>query len=733
MPTTTRTNRTGLRVIDDPEYNLLPGKASLDDFPLAPPHFKPQRNGEILDDGEPITRLGERMRDAYASANDLDPSAVPDGLVRMVEALSGDDAANERTLTAVRPLRNRLGTVLVVPFVFLTPLVFPWLINGRAHQRMAKLIRGEQMKLLTAPRDQGLLGLPAIDVDSVEQVLAHYEAQRQILGIHEYSGAERDFVDDIAWNGILEEVIVTPTQLVNGGATSWTAQATDGARRVTTGHDLLRRTTGESPAVFQRVWMDPSTGTRRLREVDAATVRRLHDEASFPRAELPLMPSSGTDAAIERWRQTIDGNDFVEIFQRVRTFRGLLVLSAKPNGLGEPAHQVLLEDVRARHIEGAQPKPWDDAAVRAQIAIGAVEGLHRDGALTDEQRDVALGNAAVPFRDRGRGTTPYRNGLVAIASLAGLLTVSAHEKAMNHHLRLNHQWPHPTKRARAAADQILVAVEREDHPRADQIASALAKLLDNPRVYRTKEHPDHADHTWPDLVDLDLDQLVEQAKEDLANPLPNNNPKVDVFRAPRRALGVLGGFALIVNPALVDHEYPDGNKGAQLSQSGRGGRLRYSGPHLPEDADEAWVGSADPSSVIAAMLKHPDGIAELAVAIRALTGPAPEEPRHPDTGELMDDAYLRYRWLGGGEEREPLDEAPLDRYHRLVAAFMDHLVRAQDGTREIREFTDDDEAASQLFYEHGLTPEQIAEGKEVLADLQEFIIEAGFVRRSREG
>src|SRR5262249_17692213 len=150
------------------------------------------------------------------------------------------------------------------------------------------------------------------------------------------------------------------------------------------------------------------------------------------------------------------------------------------------------------------------------------------------------------------------------------------------------------------------------------------------------------------------------------------------FRAARRALGVLGGLALIVNPALVDHKHGDEPVGSQLSQSGRGGRLRYDGPSLPEGSEAAPVGSADPASVIAAMLKHPDGIKQLRIAIEALTAAkSPVLPQHPDTEEVLDDRYLRWRWLSAGEEERPqIELSPLERYQRLVDGFMGDLSRA---------------------------------------------------------
>lgn len=746
MPKNTQsTIRSGLRVFD-PEYELLPGEASLDGFHLAPPAFTPQKSGELLDDGVPVTRLGDRYRDAIAAHNGIEPADVPHGLIRLIEATSANDRANERALSQVRPLRNRLGHLMVVPFLFLSPVVLPWLINGRAHQRLARHMRKDQYNLLTQPRDHELLHLPVMDVESVEQVLAHYEAQRHILGLHAASGADREFLEDIAWNGVLQEVVVAPTYLANGNAGSWTAQAIDGARRITGTHELQRKLTGESPAIFQRAWADADMKRRSFRELDADAVVRLHEATTYPNYELDLFPSSSSDEARARFVDFAESSMEMRIFQRIRTVPGLLVLAARPNALGGSYHQVLLEDVRARHIKGAQAEPWDDAAVRAQTTIGAIEQLAQSGVMSDRERHVALGNATLPWSDDPAASpAAFRNRLAGLAHLIGVMTTAEHRNALNEHLRMNHQWPNNVKRGRAVADQMLVVIEREDDERqGDQIASAMTKLIQNARWYRTEEHHDRDVHTWGQLVGEDIEALLQLAKDDLASPHHGADVKVEGFGAARRALGMLGGLALMVNPALVDHEYEDGNRGGQLSQSARGGRLRYEGPSLPEgDAAPVYVLKADPGSVVSRMLRKLDGLEQLAIAVRALTsGPVPEAPRVPETGELMDDAYLRFRWLGTeGSDLPPIDEPPADTYARLVARFFETLGLTEQSAEEVRSFAvpldvdegeDDDEPTGRpLFLDRGLTQEEVEEGKRALTDLQEFVVEAGFIRKQR--
>lgn len=734
MPRNT-TTRTGLRVLQE-GFDLLPGAASLDDFIVTPPSFRPQRNGTPVTDGEPLTRFGSRARDAIAEANDIDPASVPDGLVRLLELVSADDHMNERTLTNTRLLRNRLGTLICVPFVALSVFTFPWLINGRALQRMARRVR-ERTRLLTTPVDHDLLKLPVIEVIDVDQIMDHYTAQREILGLHEYSGEDRDFVDDIAMNGVLEDVVLTPTLLQGPSGAAWTAQATDGARRVTAEHEIIRRVTGENPALFQRAWRNPQ-GAPALIHVTADSIRRLHEEATFPHNDLQLFSGASSDQALTRWRgQIADQVSEVAIFQRVRTVQTLLVLAARPNALESSPSQVILEDVRARHIQGATREAWDDAAVRSQITVGCIEQLHRDGVLSDAERDVAIGNAEVPWRDdSSRG--PFRNRLSAVAWVSGLLTATSQGRnVLNEHLRLNHQWPHPGKRSRAVSDQALVMIGREGEKQADQIAAAMDALLKSPKWWKTEQHPASESEIWPELLEFDLDELVAQATAELSQPITPVDPAVDSFGPARRALGLLGGLALIVNPKLVDYEYTGHlpgqvNTGGQLSQSGRGGRLRYTGPSLPAGVTEAPVGMGDPSSVISAMLKRLEGIEQLKIAVHALIGePDPELPLHPETGELLDDAYLRYQWLGtaapgGGNDS---DADPIAQYHQMVAGFFEHLLAGRDSAKEIRDLRDD--LGRFLFREIGLTPEQITEGEQAVSAIQRFIIEGGLLHEGR--
>lgn len=725
MTTTPRTTRGSvLRSLEDPE--TTPRVEQLFGRPLLPMAFTPEAGRPPEADGTPLTKFGWAFREALAKLQNLDTSDVPLGLVRLAEALNAD--TDDNLAGVARPVARytEFGLLWSIPFLANVPLLMAWLINGRALRGIASEL-GHDVPVVTTAADHPTLSLPTMRVEDPDQVLELLAVQQNLLGFDRYAGEERDLVDSIATNGVLDPLDVVLTQLVSERGSAWTGQAAEGARRLfgsQLGMSLLSNRDVASLAT--KHWMGSGAG---FRDLEAADVAGLAEALTFPdSAAAAFFPGRDRRTWLERTAQ----QPAAIAWQLMRTVRVNLIVAIEPNSRAEerfehPRSATVQELIRHYHVGGKAKRSWQQADVDGVAAITLIDTFRQQGRISPVDRAVWLGQRDLAFDNPLDGVGEDANLLASVVRLIGCLTVRGTTRVdgkdgvdlVQAVLRDNGaSRPQPSDRARVAAAQALVPLGEHNSKHQNQVSAALPALFRDALLWKSEDHA--GDRPWTHYLDLPLDELEEAARQDLAAHPEVGDPTAEL-RPERRALGALGMTALMVNPALLE-------AGAAVTRTGKGGGGKAGN-----------VSAADPSKLLLRMLQDPRGIDQLVDAITALiAGRAPAIPTDRVTGHALEDLWLRQLWFVG-QAGPSADPTPYGTYLHKLKQLVDVVLTEQHGTAEwlktvteseiVGEEDDGDEGAP--MYERLGVPEDLADRARVLLrDLDDFFNDGRAIDRA---
>ena len=668
---TAKTAAATLRPLSDPQ--LAPPASRLRDRKLLPTAFRPEAGRPDEADGVPLSRFGWRFREVFAEAHDIDPEDVDLGILRQVEALNADPERNLAALAAPQVKRTEHGSLIQVRMVVNTPLIFPWLLNGRALRRMGGALRGAT-RLVTAATDHPVLRLPVMSVDSAEAVLEIVNAQRRLLELDSYTtatGHKKDRIDSIVQFGVLDPPDVVLTQVTSPTGSTWIPQAAEGAQRLFSSilaMDALANR--DVTAVATEHWS--SHGAEHLRDITPVDLVTLGEALKFSAtAAGGYFP--GRDQAM--WMTSVaETNPAAVAFQLLRTMEVNLVVAVHPDpvvtsGFLSPVSETIQEMIRGYHMPGKAKDAWNEADINGLIAIGAIDEFASSQRIEDAERSSWLGESIAPWN----GPAVDAQGLPGnrLALVTKMLTALTAENALswktgeadsrdsldivNHHLKVNGRRVHADDRAKVAAAQAIVALDMHRDSWENTLKAALFGLFRGSWLWKTHEHKGD----WPELLRLPLNELAKQAQieREGVNDPEQSGPA-------QRAIATLGGVALMTNPGLIAES-------AALTRTGLGGGGKTTS-----------VRASDPVVLLKKMVQHKKGIDQLEDAIAALIASAqPTIPIDREDGEVLSDFYLRKLWLGGDQDNP---DNPLTEFTRRIMELVNQLEIDSDTADELR-------------------------------------------------
>lgn len=659
----------------------FPPPSRLEGRKLTPLPFKPQAGSPQEEDGAALTRFGAKFRELFAREHGLDPADVDLGLIRQVEALNADDDKNMAALSAVQSKRTEHGNLRQVRLVVNTPLLFPWLLNGRALRRMGKELRGGQARLVTTAEDHPAVALPLMRVGDAESVLEIVSAQRRLLGLASYATADvskKARIDSIVQFGVLDPPDVVMTQLVSDDGSAWIAQAAEGAQRLFSALCAMDAITNRSVAnLATDRWM--SSDAPHLRDVTPEDLTALLETLKFgSTAARGYIP--GND--IPTWLETTAVTTPAAVaFQLLRTMEINLIIAVQPDPvvtaeLDHPVSGTIQELIRGYHMPGKSKEQWREADVYGLIAIGAIDEFLAKSRITPEERSGWLGEREVAWS----GPAATEDGLpgnrvTMVAKLLGALTAQGAMPAdengpdslriVNTHLRLNSTRAYPNERADVAAAQAVAALALDGTGAEGSVQAAMSATFRHAWFWKTSDHPEPV--SWTELLTTSIPDLVKKAKAERAARAASDNP--DLAGPAQRALAALGAVALMAHPGLLA-------KGDALTRTGRGA-----------GGKTAEVSASDPSMLLRAMAHHDRGLDQLGDAVISLV--ASEQYTIPldrtENWELTD-INLRVLWLPLKKDEAP--EEPVNvqtEFARLCKVVVDALAEQSMEADRLRE------------------------------------------------
>lgn len=642
----------------DGQTGMVSGEVPLDQFHVLKPDFKLacERNAPEEFDGHPLTRFGNRLRAEIGKLAGIRSDDVPLGLIRVLEAASADDSHNIGQLSQIQITRTGSGIMHGAIFRVHSPMVAPSVINGRIlAQAQASMSASGLVPILRAI-DAEDLRLPRLMVDSADQVIAQAQESRRLLGLAAYRNEDREFIDDLLLKGVKEPPLVVPFLLDGGGQGSgWLLQAVDGARRTTATHEILDNLGAESARrIAVDHWFDRRGGSR-IRDMTAADVVAARQLLCFEKAPLTgLFPLAAGRSAHDRdrvvsWKRNVaSGSLAIRAAHRVRTYFAFVVLHVQafaPSAFANPTWHVVNDAVRQRHMPKAAAKQWEPQDVWALYAIDVIDELTDRGFVDSTQQKALLNPSAVDLADATTaGSAAYRNRLVAIAHFAALVCTGPTAELTNGVLTKNQERIHSHERAQIVGAQARILLGLHDAADGASIAATITSICRHKIFYKLKAHP--LSTKWPDVIAKSPDELLARAVHELQtqyNQHPADRAEVGGYGPHQRALGLLGGIALVINPVLRAND-------EHLTRTGRGGRGHRAGD----------IGRQDPPLLLQRMMETDEGLAQLAEAVRSTTSAIPEIPRDRFGTELTE-TQLRSVFL------PKLGEAPSITVHQASA------------------------------------------------------------------
>lgn len=696
---------------------------------LVPIPFTPEHGAVVEDDGVPLTKAGRTFREVVATAQDIDVTAVDLGIVRLFEALNANTDLNLAGLSRPMTRRTEFGTLTTVQVVVNTPLLLPWLINGRALRRLAAKLRGETT-VLTAAHDHDQLALPVMDIAEVDQVMSLVSAQRELLGFDAYKTGTPPgrLMESLAVNGVLDPPDVVFAQLTTPDGSCWTAQTIEGTQRLFGSQHLLELLSGRDvTGLLTRRWLESGN---RLRDLTGADLADLPEQLTFPDSEAAAQYFPGRD--VTTWLDTV-ATDRVEAiaWQLLRTMTINLVIAVEPSErtrdqYDQPIAATIQEFIRAYHVHGKAKTEWSGDDVDGLAAISVIDRFTDQERIEPWRRRAWLGQDKLTWDGPVGGSGADANRLLETVRLIAGLTVQGacpspggepSLAAVDAVLRENSVRVHAHERARVATAQAIMVLDYYATGSENQVKAALQATFRDPLFWNTEKHKAG---NWTDMLGVPIAELTDKAVAELAG-LPQDFDVVTDCGPAQRALAALGATALIVNPVLLKADQA-------LTRTGRGGGGKATN-----------VSAADPSSLIKKMIVDRRGLQQLHNAVISLVaGRTPSAPADPLEEFELTDFALREMWLGSGrrgpDETEQSATATFQRLLRDMLEIQQAQVAAAEELRTKTRYelqhgeepgeTDDvaDEDADVLYEVVGIAADVADQARAALRLLDEFFL-----------
>ena len=711
---------------------IFPGEVPLDQFNVLNPalSLNHERNASPESDGQPLSRFGTRLRSSIANLSHREVDEVPLGLIRALEAASVDDEHNIRQLAQTQISRTGSGIMYGALLHLHTPLVEPSLINGRTLAWLQATMASAGKTAVLQAVDAETLQLPRLLVDSADQVLEQSNKARLRLGLNAYSGDDRDFIDDLLLKGIKEPPLVVPFHIDAGEAGSgWILEAVDGARRTTGAHEILATLTGLDARLATRHW-STGKGGYLIRDMTAADVLRARQLLNFELGVLTgLFPKASSNSAkdeerVDAWKQKIAAHSpAIRAAHRVRTYFAFVVLHVdafNPTSHAHPSWHVVNDAVRQRHMPKAAAKQWESQDVWALYAMDLIDALAACGAISNDERQALLNPAAVDFEDIVpiSGKRSYRNRLVAIATLAAKGCTGSTKDLANLVLANNQERRYPHERGRIIGAQARLMLGLHEEADGASIASTITSMCKDRLFYKIDMHP--LSIKWTDVISKDPEQLLTGAVGELRtryNQSVEERREIGPFGPHQRALGFLGGLALIINPALTIED-------ENLTRTGRGGRR----------GRDATIGRHEPAVLLRYMMGSVEGLRQLVDIIKCCTLAEPKIPVD-QTGFQLTETKLRADFLpkagelagafGATAEDRAAEADPLDMWVLMTDTLTQMVIQVTHHVKQMKTHELNGSNRSLAVEQQGLSPEVVDNLRPMLGEISEFLSEAG--------
>lgn len=623
-------------------------------FLLLPPKFEPMVDKAPLADGEPPTEVGWQVMNFWADANQVDdPYLCPTGLVRAVEAVSANSAANSAAIRAAMPNgrvrwnRNQAGRIASFTIEALVPMVGPATVQPRGISKATQRLREKHGQTTIHEIGEGLI----ISGQSAQHLMNIRDVQREVLDPSAYTGEDRiAFVDSLATQGILEPLRGFTYSLMTPDGAAIVVENDDGTTRTSTAQEFISILTGGLPADFSRLPWDNGDGTLTPRDWTPDSIREAFDAMRFEAASgvVDVWPPTETAKGVASWA---DGSSLVQqAIIRLMTAQMTIGIEVEPHP-GNSTSMVVWSDMARFHEKAHQPRPWSAADNEAFKARSIVSDLAAAGHITADERAVMLGEVQVPWRYDAT-TTPYKSRIEAVVDtmVQGVVEDPEHPERypqVRDTMKKMRVTPSPTSAAASIASLAASVAGLTGTGEVGAFTAMLKRSYKNQLVRRVNTHG--GSEGWPVWIGQPLEELADAARVELDKVVGTQANRNEPGPA-QRALALLAMAAHGSNPALIN--YTDSASGKAVR---RPSSMTINGRARVKDATH------DAHVIVFNMAQSRRGLDQLeAIVAASVHHDEPILPVDPLDGSPLLEDDLRRLWARTPELNgtpRPLDDA----------------------------------------------------------------------------
>ena len=535
-----------------------------DRFPFAVPKTK-------VGEGS-LTKTAVLLRERVAEAAGVDAEAIPEGMMRAMEAADAWPDENVRNAASGRgrSISTEVGEILYVEF-WANPCA---LVHDPNNGRTTADARDKGLPYLEAVRDDAVTRAPVISVPDAATLLAGVQETAGALG---FVGTVSDAKDlhDINWiglQGVHEPLLVTPTLVEDeAGNHNWMLKVDDGNRRLAMLRRCLREATGLSLSEIES-WADhifQVDGTKRLRDWTAADVENVRRKATYKDPSY-WRPTSTSQEAVESWlassnviKRTVIRTSVVPV-RLVVGYRNLKSSATQRSNSMEAVQRY----IRRTHIKTAAQREWTPAAQAMQVALDSMRRMQVRSATTTgytmalsaDELEAVYANKVVDWAgaDADDPSHPLRLASKAIGTFICTdmtadgdvkLSLTAHSMS-THHSKIREL------RAEVAASVALPILGlKPDERRGGDFTRARAavdRTSRHPMFVAVKKHPDGGRDPWWRYLNHsvgDLEALADKEFDEGMDAAPDDKG-VGGYGPATRALLFMATIGMATNPAV---------------------------------------------------------------------------------------------------------------------------------------------------------------------------------------
>jgi len=609
-----------------------------DRFPFVVPKTK-------VEEGT-LSKTAGLARDRIAESSGIDPEAVPEGLLRLIEAADGWPEENQKGLAQgrTRSIWSEAGEIRYVEF-FANPGV---LTNDPNNGRVIEEARAKGLRFLEPVRDDELTGAPVIAVKDAHELVKGVQEAAAELG---FMGAVKDAKDladlnSVGLQGVLEPGLTTPTLVEDAlGNATWILKEDDGNRRLAMQRLCLRLATGQAIDELE-AWDDhlrEPGGSLVLRHWTAGDVMDARLKAGYKDPKY-WRPQSGSQDAVEAWcerasivQRTVLRNSIMP----TRLVVGYRNLVASPT-VRSRSFEAGQRFVRRTHIKEAAQLEWSPATQATNVALDACRRVRArydtagyTMALANDEIDAVYENerldwAAVDVDDPRH---PLRMAGKTIATFVCTGTTAEHDvkASLTAYSMSTHHTKVRENRASVAVSLAMPILGITEKDRGDYTRprAAVDRASRHPMFVAVHNHKNGLMDPWWGHLNCPVNELHAMADAEFdagfgVDDQPDDK-SVGSYGPATRTLLFLAIVGQATNPAVRKPLPGEAATPWQLTLNGLGG-TRGNTLTTPDLVMR---------QVLA--LKKKDGVHQLAEIVRAsLVGEIPKNTLAPDYEEVKD-------------------------------------------------------------------------------------------------